>query len=321
MIGRELRTGAWGTTALFMLSLVACGGGGGGDKYPNLNYTGVTSQASVTESNASDYPRAVIEGEDSAELADPTLASIQIDGTARRTAELSDMTVKEIRRQLLDRIGASNNNGDSLIGASYSQSGDCGGSVSANENVGSSSFSGSVTYSDFCTTLDPYTGARLTLHGKIKYSGTFDGSQYDPIIRSLNISFVYLKVAYRDDYETYSDDFSGDLRFTYDATGYNIASATVTVRWEYNGAVYQLSDDGTTQKLYHPVHGWVSFESNVTYGSCSNGLPDGGTMTIMGRDGGAEFRFSGTCTEYVMCLVADSSGTVDESSCKPVSWE
>ncbi len=53
------------------LTLAACGGGGGDSAYPNIQYTGTITQATITDANASDFPVVILEGSSSSSDANP----------------------------------------------------------------------------------------------------------------------------------------------------------------------------------------------------------------------------------------------------------
>lgn len=212
---------------VFLLSVVitACGGGGGGgggDGPQPVTYSGVTTQAEITSTNADTLAAGAIVAGD---VAGTTLV---VGAADTQTAPPSTRTVAAVKalRKSLTRLNY--RQGSVAAGALVSDSdtvfGACGGSLSYSITVDdvTGDFSGSITFKNFCE-----DGDRLS--GGIGFSGNINPSTlstFDPQFTwiSLNIPIISVSVG--------SDSFalSGSISVSgISYAGSTLASETVSL--------------------------------------------------------------------------------------------
>ena len=93
------------------LTLAACGGGGGDSAYPNIQYTGTITQATITDANASDFPVVMLEGSSSS--SDANSFGVAIDSNATQSAQhtaMLNILAEQIKNNVLNRQQNSDNN-------------------------------------------------------------------------------------------------------------------------------------------------------------------------------------------------------------------
>lgn len=316
---------AMGLTTL----LGACGGGeDDGPVYPNINYTGVQTRAVIDQTNAADFPFVMLESSNSSGNI-PLAASVE----PQTTESIPD--VENIGRTsgLISGLIKNNlaNSVNQVTGATQTINGSCGGSVTINENVTSTSFSGSMEFANLCE-FDAI--GELTLYGLITYNGDYYlDTTNTPILTSLNLTINYLKMTFTDNLDnSISQEFSGSLVVTsFDPNTNEPLDFTITVNYVYEGKVYKVANlvidefggiiSGT---LYHPDHGYVivttdpldAFDYNpITEQFCN------GTLLITGADlsgNVAAIHFTdpdSNCTVYNICV--DINGSVQCSDFNP----
>jgi len=298
------------------LTLVACGGGGGGSPYPNIQYTGAVTEATITDANASDFPVVMLEGSSSSSNANPFAAAIDNNATqsAQHTAMLN-ILAEQIKNDILIQQQNSDNN---LVSAtSHSTPGTCPtnpGSTTITDNSTSTNLSGSFTYDNYCVG-DISFGNEIVLHGKINYSGSLFLSGNDPIFQSMAISVEYLKLTVRTSTETFSEEFSGSMTITFDGTISNkIVDMTVTTNFQVNGLTYKivnlkidtLSGLNINGRFYHPTHGYVDFTTTTNFTLVLGSNPEkycSGALRLEGSGGDViDFTASPNCTTYEVCV-------------------
>lgn len=302
------------------LTLVACGGGGGGTTYPSIQYTGATTQATITEANASDFPVVMLEGSSSSSNANPFGAAIDSNATqsAQHTAMLN-ILAEQIKNDILNQQNNSDNNQVSAF--TETTDGTCPtnpGSFTFTDNSTSTNLSGSFTFNNYCVG-DIAFGNEIVLHGRINYSGSLFLSGNDPIFQSMTISIEYLKMTVRTSTETFSEEFSGSMTLTFDGTISNgITGLTVTTNFQANGLTYKivnlkidtLSGLNISGRFYHPEHGYVDFTTTTNFTLVPGSNPEkycSGTLRLEGSGGDViDFTADASCTTYDICFTPTS---------------
>lgn len=297
------------------ITLISCGGGGGsGSAYPSIQYTGVNTQATVTETNASDFPVAMLEGSTSSSDANPFGIAIETNNTKdiQHTAMLN-IVAEQIKSDILSQ---QNNSDTNLVSAATQTSaGTCSpnpGSITVTDNSTTTNLSGSFTYNAYCV---GFFGTEIELHGKVSYSGSLLLDGNDPIFQSMTITVEYLKYTVRTGTETQSEEFSGSMTLTFDGTISNgLASLSVTTNFEAGGLTYKIvnlnidtsSGLNISGDFYHPTHGYVEVTTTTNFNLVGTN-PDeycGGTLRLEGA-GGDVIDFtdtSGNCSTYMICV-------------------
>lgn len=312
---------------LFFFSLIAlltaCGGGGGGGgstSYPNLTYTGSTSAAVIDQTNADDFPFVVLESSSSTEDI-PFAVDIKADSSDSipdaKTIKKASGFISNIIKNNFD------NNDQQVTGVATSQTGSCGGKYTYSENVTETSFSGSMTFSNFCEGGLSAYGYEFTMHGKMTFSGSYhlDAAQ-TPVFDSLNITIQYLKFTYNDGTTTHAEEFSGSITVTsFDATNAPV-DFTLSVNYEYGNKIYKIENFTVDEAMgtisatfYHPDHGYVDITTTdpFTY-DYANEQFCSGSLRITGSDGAggaAVVDFTDySCTTYDVCVTVNSDPQV-----------
>lgn len=310
----------WLSAKVFLLSigltLAACGGGGGGGSaYPNIQYTGAATEATITDANASDFPVVMLEGSSSSSSSNPFAAAIDSNATqsAQHTAMLN-ILAEQIKNDILNQQNTPDNN--LVSAATQTTAGTCQtnpGSVTFTDNSTQSSLNGSFTYDNYCVG-DINFGGEIILHGRMNYSGTLFISGNQPIFQSMTISVEYLKLTVRTNAETFSEEFSGSMTITFDGTiSNNVAGLTVTTNFQANGLTYKIenlvidtsSGLNISGRFYHPTHGYVDVTTTTNFTLISTN-PDkycGGILQLTGSGGDViDFTADGSCTTYTVCV-------------------
>lgn len=301
-----------GALAAAVAGLVACGGGGGGGGYPDVGYSGVTNQASVsglTPSQQGEYGTAMLEGSADASQANPYGAELST--SASGAGQQRIWTVKAVAQDAVHNLlGTGEGTGQGMVsGASQTVGGSCGGSASVSDNSGGGRISGSIVYSNYCESAgyDPLTGApiQLTLYGRVDISGTYSGTDSNPTPVSVTLSVPYLKTTIGNGSSTTTEVFSGTMTVAFDGTG-QPSSVSMSVDFENGGKTYGVQDlrfDGASLsgRLYHPEHGWVDVTTTVPFSAYGDQYC-GGTLQMSAADGTMEFTANSTCENYTVCF-------------------
>ncbi len=307
--------------------LTACGGGGGDAAagYPNISYTGSTTAAVIDQDNAADYPFVILENSgDAGNL--PVAASVE----SQSVDSLPDTENIQKIADLVSNLVKSNfaNNVQQAAGATTSQTGTCGGTLSYTENSSNTSFSGSLVFDRYCEGgLNTY-GYEFRLHGKITFSGTYHLVNNSPVFDTLSFNIQYLKMTFNDGTNTASEEFSGSISVTSFDAANNPLDFNVTINFKYDGKVFKVVnlqvDDfaGTiSARLYHPDHGYVDIITTSPFIYMMNDPADdtddqycSGSLQITGVDtlgNTATIDFTDySCSTYDICVTIDPNPQV-----------
>jgi hypothetical protein len=286
-----------------LLVLTGCGGGGGGGGGGGVTYSGSTSPATVTATNAEEI------GTTATEAATNTIAA----GNTPFGVAISDNSSNSVRQQAKDivkRFQAELQQADNLpvgvtytsddLNAEFGENLFCGGTVDGPANIVNAD-SGTVTFHDMCFDLG-YGGHTATLDGTVTFSYTESGDTYTDTTTYKNLTVTF-------NGETYT------LNGTEKCTG-NYATSEYSCSDLYNGAdgkTYQVSNSDyygdsvngyyITATFYHPTYGYVNITtSSPILFNCTNGYPSAGTVNFSGAGGS-----SGTITFHSDCSGYDGT--------------
>ncbi len=307
---------AMGATAL----LGACGGGGGGDPYPNMNYTGVNTAAVIDQSNAADFPFVTLEGSSgSGEVFSNLPVGSSIDPEFAEGIPDPD-NIKRAVDIISDLVKTQMSNDAQVVGASQSIVGNCagaGGRATLSGNDSGSLITASLQMDNLCM-YDSVSGITVKMHGLMNLSISYYG---DYIFTDFTMSIRYLKMTVSDGVTTVSEEFAGTIEITDIDPG--PPTFSVSVNFKYEGKIYKIvnltvvedmSVPPTTTSisgtLYHPVHGYVVITTTdpFVYNETTEQFCDG-TLHIEGTDGGdpanlveVDFTANVDCTQYDICV-------------------
>jgi hypothetical protein len=308
------------------LTLAACNGGGDGQA--GVTYSGATTQATVTGSNAVAITTTAYQGGNaSGSLALVGAAVNAADGSGAGAGGGRALTVSRVLEHAVRtaRLGspppARVAAGATVTVSDNLDPGTCGGSASysgtANDVTGA--FSATFTFSGWCND-------GVTVSGTVTASGQVDLSGQTPELVTLDFSFTVLTVSEGDDTFSGSGTISLDLGTT--------DSLTVDMDFQSSdGKVYRASnfvltvletggDDSLTVegRLYHPDHGYVDVTTPVPFVVASgDSTPSSGQLVVTGSN---DCRARLTVLSSAMFQVeidVDGDGTY-ESTLGPFNW-
>ncbi|MBI3569494.1 MAG: hypothetical protein HY082_00060 [Gammaproteobacteria bacterium] len=283
------------------LLLTACGSGGGGggggsssSGSNTLSYTGITSQAAVTASNADDLSAGAV-------LDAGTGASVSLAGVVGNEtsppAKVRSVTVSTALKRALGRLDHTASSGtvagamvtvtDTLPGTCAVNPGTASFNMTADDVTGD--FSGTISFNGYCDDGD-------TLTGEASFSG-----RIDPVIdefTALNLSTSSLTVV------SGADNFTiaGSLAFTAMTSVSENLSMTLDIR-DGTGKMYRIENflcalaynspsSGTDSvrvvsgRFYHPDHGYVDVASTSDFlFTGASDYPYAGVLVVTGRGG------------------------------------
>lgn len=311
---------AWPALLGSALILTGCGGGGGGNNSRDVDYTGITTPAAVTSTNAEELSTTATEAVAHAVVASANPLGVVLSGTANNTAALPQAIV-DITRRIQATLPSANlpvgitesgtDTSDQLneeFGGSYF----CGGSITWSDTWSETSedSSGTTTFNNLCANLDMLgmgTG-QMYLNGKMSYTDT--ATQWSE-------TYTNFSVTIHGETYTYNGTTTCSSVSPYDCTN----SMTYTGS---NGPTYKMEDvdisgDNVSgydvnATFYNPTYGSVTVSATgITFG-CSNGYPNEGTITITGTSGStATITFRSDCTGFDGSWADGKGGTGDFS--------
>lgn len=297
--------------ALGILSLVACGGGGGSGapiiEPTGLIYSGVTSQAIIDSNNAAGLASDAFLGGESA--TDLSIFSSFSGPQPMFVREIKLHEVVQIFKGELYEMDFNAQRMDSLAIQSEQETvfGDCGGSAiyAVEMDDVNGNFTGSMTFSDFCN-------GETTISGTVGLSGQLDVNTSDFLNFNFSINMVSLASAN----QSYVMD--GDVSFNVSGTT-STASIGMLMR-DNNGEVFWVKDyvlsisEGVdyvdinmSGRFFHPTHGYVDL-TTINQARIYNvyDWPSSGELQIVGADG-TKARL--TAVDENFCeIIADTNG-------------
>jgi hypothetical protein len=306
---------------LGIISIIGTGGGGGGGSAPPpITYSGLTTQAEVTDANAELFAA----GAFSAGQTGSTFSNI---GAVEKSSDgdISSFRIFSISQALKDavlQVDLSSITSPPFIGATESgtEGGPCGGSVSYslqyNETTGV--FSGTFTFSSYCD-------SGVVISGGTTVSGTINlGSS---TIDDINFHFTNLS----DGSSTLSGNLNMDLTVTPIRVDFDTVlknNSTNTVYWAQDYVIY-ITDGGSyfdveinSGNYHEPDYGYVTISTPTPFRIYNLDLwPSSGVMVATGT-GNTKVRL--TAISNTQCQIdADLNGDDIYDDWGPVTknWE
>lgn len=307
------------------LALAACSGGDGGGE-AGVTYTGVTTQAAVTDANAVDLTTTAYQGGNSGgSFALVGVGTDSAEGTGEGTARAI-----AVSRVLEDAVRAArfgpHTSSQVASGATVSVSdslpdGNCGGTASFSGTADdvSGEFRATFTFSGWCND-------GVTVSGRVTASGTFDVNTEEPM--ELEFSFSVLTVS--DGIDTFrgsgsitvsfgaSESLIIDMDFASgDGTTYRASNLTITATATTGGESFTI-----TGRVYHPVHGYVDVSTPVALVvETGQTFPSSGELVATGANGSkARLIALSPPTQFQIDVDQDGDGTY-ETDLGTFTWE
>ena len=253
--------------SLALITLIGCGGGGddGGSGTTSITYTGLTTLADVTDTNA----QVLVAGAFNGGRTSSALSGLGAVETASDENTVSFRTL-EVTRALEDallQVDLSSVSGGPIIGATQTESGSvegpCGGTASYSIQVDDQTgiFSGSFSFSSYCD-------GGVTLSGSANFSGKFDLSDpNNPTFERITFTFTNLSDGSSTLDGTIEIDPSGSpvimtigLKLKDNATGkvYWVQNYTMEMTDGSDSGGYYVEVEISSGKYYDPDYGYVT---------------------------------------------------------------
>ena len=312
-------------SAIGILGLVACGGGGsGGGNAPieplGLTYTGVTSPAVIDSNNAAELASgAFIGGETGSNFG--IISSVTAD-QLKIVRELKLYQVAQIFSEPIYKIDINSQRGDSLAVQTEQDTipGDCGGSASYTVNVNdvTGGFTGSMTFNGYCSD-------NATITGTTGFSGQIDINSGDFLNFNLDINMVSLSSGN----QSYTID--GDI--SVDVSGPSSTASLEMKMKDNSGEVFwvnnyvlNISEDvdyvdiEASGRFYNPTYGYVVLSTITplrTYNIYE--WPSSGELQIVG---GEDTKAQLIAIDENTCrIIADTNGDANyDYDSGQISW-
>lgn len=257
------------------ITLTGCGGSsGGGGGSTGVSYDGVTTAATIDDTNAealgTTATEATSEAITNANANDGTpfsfAASVSNDSSSSSLAK----TITDIARTAAAQMQSQNLPAGITLNATDLGPGYCGGSITVPDDFGQSgTLNGQMTFNNLC--FDDGTNGQITMNGTITFSET---------ATTMTISYTNFSVTYNGQTETINGTISCDTNtfsctFSSDYVGadgktYRIADFTIGGS---DSVGYTIS-----ATFYHPDFGSVTIQTTTPITFASTGKPNGGTL-------------------------------------------
>lgn len=299
---------------LALAILTACGGGGGGGATtpPSPAYTGLNSQATITQANAPALTQAALGG---AQAGAVTLARSD-QGAPESTLPLAGVMKAMGQLAVRARLGVVANS----TPISGSRAGACGGTAtlqgSYDETPTSFSAVGVLVADNYCSPAPDGTSVFLTGAMNFHMAGTTQ-TTYD---LTLDTSYIVIR----------QGASTWIYKLNYRCTYINDVAGTETLTAIYrapDGKVYQVLDYQVTEvdathaltisgQFFHPDHGWVNVTTapgGLVSSFCQNlgtYRPSSGWVKVTGANGTFGEMVPVDCATYQVCYdLNDATGT------------
>ncbi len=271
------------TIVLTGMALVSCGGGSsGGDTKTsgNVGFSGMTTPAEITTNNADDLSVAATAGTRAA----IDQGNVPTGGKVSPNASI----LLAISSDMARRHSTANRTANQEIPNVCSS-----GSASFESNADNTAFT--YTYSNCTLAYGSEYGGTVTADGVMRYQQNSDGS--------FNFSYENFTVTYLGETTTFNMNVSCDSTYqcTYqsdfkglDGRIYRVEGASVSTT---DGYTYNVS-----ATVYDPDFGSITIDANVTYGSCSTGVPQSGSITYTGSGGSSGSVVYNDCDSFTVTL-------------------
>jgi hypothetical protein len=288
--------------------VAACGGGGGGSNGAPAAYSGVTTQAAVTTSNAKALSADAYENGGMGTTA--SLTGVEVQASSQPSPHQSSLPEigTALKSSITRAVAQHTSTSSAAAGAVVSETipGGYSGSatISINVNDASGAFTGTITYNNLKETTD---GPALS--GAVTFSGVYNNSSQS--ITSMTLTFSPLTVTAPNG----SFSVNGTMSFSISGT-----SETLTVSCTVQGAsqtfwvkdwTYTFTAPNTltiSGRYYHPTYGYVDV-TTLTPLTVSSvyGDPTAGVLLFTGANG-TKAKLTFTSTGYTVDVDTTGNG-------------
>jgi hypothetical protein len=317
-----------------VLILTACGGGGGSvsSGSDGLTYSGLTTPAAVSSSNAEELSTTTPEAVSQAVLGSYAASTnplkpygVVLSGTTRNSTALPKPIIDITKRiqptlpssDLPIGVTQSGTYSSDDINSDFGATVSCGGSVTYSITYSGTgdTESGKYTFNNLCidmgVLMDGTEIGEVTLNGTMTFADTETEWTY---------TYTNFTVTNNGDIYNYSGTEACSKLFPYECTSYTTYIGT-------DDSIYKIEDSDAWcdnscyafATFYNPTYGSVTLSAmNVTF-ECPDGYPNSGEITITGtNDSSATIIFRSDCTGFDGSWNDGSGGTGNFSYNWPV---
>ena len=323
----------------FLALLAGCGGGGGGSGSSNtITYSGITTQAAITQTNGEEIATESYQnGGAGSALAKTLSVVVTTDSPETRKPRLLtltnilDTTLNQISVKIVESNLVSADAMVSAVTVNENFPGSCGGTVNYNLNVNekSGSFSGTFNYNNYCEDNETVNGS-MDISGIInlntlQFAGTLSITFNSFSIVDSSDSYV-LKGNITTNYATINSDIfyqmegSLTIKDNNDDQTYLMENFIMTIT---EGLGYE--DVVLTGRFYDPDNGYVNLTTPTPmHYEGSNEFPSSGAMIATGANGTGGNSSTTTLTAlssttYQIDIDEDGDGLIDSTDTG--NWE
>ena len=307
---------------LLAFSLIACGGGGGGGSSTSSPYSGITTAAVITPTNANNIVRSSYQGGDTSTLlVGPLSASTSETQNVSAASPPKVLSIMQVLKEISGKAcGQRFTSGSVAPRAVVSESGTIndgyGGSVSYSLSVDdqTGAFTGSFTANNY------HGDGGGTISGTMNVSGTYNipSDVFD------NINFTLTAVTVTDASSSVTVTGSVHLLNGNPATGtvtlYLTNNVTGITDWIDNFTINVTEGVGYAEatlsgKIYLHDYGFVVISTSTPFHFLAgNTYPSSGTMIVTGASNGRAKLTVLNSTSYTVDVDANGDGTYETSS-------
>jgi hypothetical protein len=310
-----------------IFGIFGCGGGGesGGSTPSSITYTGSTTEAAITSTNAGTLAEDAYSGGSMGTLFS-TGAVTAGESPRPRTLQLT-----KALKNAVDGVDLSAARYEMIAGASITRSGstagDCGGSAAYTityDDV-SGNFSGTMSFNSYCS-------ENTVLSGSAVFSGTINTVTEE----FLAFIFTFTELTGTSGVDSFS--LKGNISFTRQPSSFNVTldwlirnNNTRMVYWMHNCSMTLTEGSGYVDFqisgfYYDPDHGYVSISTTNPFRIYSGDQhPSEGVLVITGRTGSASGSTAARLTAlspttYRVDADTDGDGAYDDWSSGILNW-
>lgn len=322
---------------VLIVIMTACGGGGGGSisggGSATISYTGLTTQAAITDANSATIASSAYQGGTTGSsignIAAMSQSSSEVNQGKPRHLILAQIVEKAVRK--IDFTSAKQSaNSKAVTSESIYIAGDCPGSpgsasgtLSVNDVTGE--FSGTIDFNSYCS-------QGYVTSGGTNVSGAVDFDYYgDPFISMLDASFNALTVT-----SSCGDSLTAGGGFNLSVIGVSETltinmrvrdNSTSEVFWIENYTV-TATDNGsyadvsiTDGKFYHPDYGYVTVATTTPMRFyVGSDWPSQGVIVYTGSAGKKAKLTVLTSSQYRITTAVDGDGLYDDYDSGAIYW-
>lgn len=330
-----LRTIALIPVAILGLAIILASGGGDGDgDGDDITYTGLTTQALITATNAKPLGEVAFLG--ATVGSSVSVANVQ-SAPQDETRNASVVTIVRALHTVVNKIDVTSALDSIPIGwvETLSESGNCGGTVSGtlDVNEATETSTGSLVFANYCLTPtgDPADG--FTMNGNVGFNGTCDPATFNPTTQwcdFIDYTMTFTNLNTRGFGE--SQTIKGTLASAITLTGYEttmnmlLHDDNANVTFKFANYLIKVTEDSpmpgidsieVSGNAYHPDYGYVVVLTTTPaqFPSDFLGQPESGDVLLTGADGTvgpttATFTFTGFNT-FTITVDTDGDGAAN----------